>query len=332
MAREIFRHLRRDMELLLRQAKALPRRLGEGHSALAVRLARARHLGNAFSDQRLGNDQLRLALGRFGNFVRSEEFLHILTIHFLHAPSIGLETRPRVFALREKRHGVQCHIVRVIDKDEIVQLKVAGQRTGLARHPFLQTSVAGQTDHLVVEDGVLRRVETRRAHHPRHGEAHRVGHALAEGTGCCLDPRRFREFRMPRGHAVQLAELLQVVQRDVIAREMQPRVKKHAPVARGENESVAVQPPRLLRIVTQRSAEKNGPDFRAAKRQPEVTGFAGGDGIDGEAAGIARGQSENFAGQGHSPPFSPRHPAHGKQTLGILMHSKAFCAKLLRRK
>ena len=82
----------------------------------------------------------------------------------------------------------------------------------------------------------------------------------------------------------------------------------------------------------QRGAEKNGSDFRAAERQPEVTGFAGGDGIDGETAGIARGQSKNFAWQGHSPPFSPRPPAHGKQTLGILMHSKAFCAKLPRRK
>ena len=62
--REVRAHLRRDEEVLLRQTEVLARRVGELRAALAVRLLRAGDLGDALADERLRDDELRLAAAR----------------------------------------------------------------------------------------------------------------------------------------------------------------------------------------------------------------------------------------------------------------------------
>ena len=65
------------------------------------------------------------------------------------------------------------------------------------------------------------------------GERHadRVGEALAERAGGRLDARRDADLGMARRLAVQLAEVAQLVDRQVVAGEVQQRVEQHRAVA-----------------------------------------------------------------------------------------------------
>ena len=81
----------------------------------------------------------------------------------------------------------------------------------------------------------------------RHADA--VGEALAERPGRRLDAGRVPELGVAGRARAPLAELLQVVERDVVAREVQRRVLEDAGVARREDEAVAVGPVRVGRVV-----------------------------------------------------------------------------------
>ena len=174
-----------------------------------------------------------------------------------------------------------------------------GQRAGFAGHAFLQAAVPGQADNPVVENAVLGGVETRFRHLARHGQSDRVGHALAQRTGGALHAGRFAELRMTGRDAAELTEIFHLLERHIVAGEMEPAVEEHAAVAGGENKAVAVEPARLGRIVTQGRAEKHRADFRASQGQTQVTGLAGGNGVNGQAPRIARGQREDIVRKTH---------------------------------
>ena len=256
-------------------------------------LVRATHLGDAFSDDRLGDDELRLSARgglRLGNGVG--DFRKIVAIDLLDIPAVGHITRGGVLALRHRCHRVERHIVGIINEDEVVESEVAGERAGFLRHAFLQAPIARERDDMVIENPVRRRVETRLAHLAGNREAHGVRHALPEGAGGCFNARRFVKLWMPRRDAVELAEIFQVIQRHAVACEMQPTVEEHAPVAGRENKAVAIQPARLGGVEGHCRSEERGSDVGGSKREAEVAGFAFGDGIHGQTAGIACGEFE----------------------------------------
>ena len=73
----------------------------------------------------------------------------------------------------------------------------------------------------------------------RHADA--VREPLAERAGGRLDPRRVTALRMAGRPRAPLPELLQVVEREVVAGEVQRRVLEDAGVPGGEDEAVAVR-------------------------------------------------------------------------------------------
>ena len=147
---------------------------------------------------------------------------------------------------------------------------------------------------MIIEDRVLRRVETGLGHLAGHGHADGVAHALAERPGGALDAGRLAKLRVARSLAVELTEIFQLLEREVVAAEVQPAVKEHAAVARGENEAVAVEPARFVRVVHERVPVEHGADLGGAEGQAEVAGGGLVDGIDGEAAGLGTGLGENL--------------------------------------
>ena len=68
------------------------------------------------------------------------------------------------------------------------------------------TTIARQTNNMLIENPMLGGVETRRRHFRRHGDANRVANALPERTGRAFDARRFKKFRMARRFANAIAE------------------------------------------------------------------------------------------------------------------------------
>ena len=125
---------------------------------------------------------------------------------------------------------------------------------------------------MLIENLVLG-VETRGRHLCRHRDANGVAHALSERTGRALDAGRFKKFRMTRRLAMELAEIFDVVDRQIVAAHVQPRVEKHAAVSGGENEIIATDPAWLIGIVFQNRSVKYRAHLRAAERQSEMAGL-----------------------------------------------------------
>src|SRR5690606_36247355 len=100
--------------------------------------------------------------------------------------------------------------------------------------------------------------------------------------------RRFSPLRMPRRHAVELTEILDVLQRKIVSRKVQPAVKKHAAVTGGQDKTVAVDPARIVWIVPKSVAVQNRADLGRPQRKAQMAGVARVDGVDGKAAGNGR--------------------------------------------
>ncbi len=280
-----------DIEVLVGgKAETGPGAVGELRPTLAVALRGAGHFGNAVGDLGPGDDELRFAAFGFLGLVEGlEHGREIVAVNRLHLPADGLESGGGILTLRAVGHGVERHIVRVVDQDEVVEFLVSGERRGLHGHAFLHAAVAREADDVVVEDLMFRRVEARRGHLAGDGHAHRVGDALPQRTRGALHARGLAEFGMSRREAVQAAELHHVIDGDGVAAQVQPGVEEHAAMPGRENEAVAVRPARALGIVNQGVAEQHGADFSGAQRQAEMTRGARMHGVDGKSTGLIGG-------------------------------------------
>jgi hypothetical protein len=94
----------------------------------------------------------------------------------------------------------------------------------------------------MVYDRVAGAVELRGEQALGHREADGVGESLAERARGGLDARRDADFGMARRLRVELAEAAQLLERQVVAGEVQQRVLQHRAVPVGEHEAVAIGP------------------------------------------------------------------------------------------
>jgi hypothetical protein len=130
-----------------------------------------------------------------------------------------------------------------------IVIERAGDRGGLVRDALHDVAVGADRVDVVVDDVVPGPVEGvgEEALGDRHPDA--VREALAERAGGRLDARRHEVLGVPRRLRVPLAEALQLLEREVVARQVQRRVLEHAGVAGGEDEAVAVGPRRVGGVV-----------------------------------------------------------------------------------
>jgi len=139
---------------------------------------------------------------------------------------------------------------------------VGGESRGFLGDAFLQTAVTGTRNHMMVENPVLRRVETCLTHFGGNRITDSVGDALPERACRGFDTGCFTEFAMTRRNAVKLAEVSHLFKRDGIAGKMQPTVEEHAAVPGGQDKSVTVEPTGVIRIVLESVSIQNGRLFR----------------------------------------------------------------------
>jgi hypothetical protein len=95
------------------------------------------------------------------------------------------------------------------------------------------------------------------------GHADRVADALAKWPRRHLDTVGVAALGMPRCPASPLAERLDVVQREVVAGQVQQRVEEDAGMAVRQDEAVTVRPVRRVRIVS----HDPGPEHMGQRRQ-----------------------------------------------------------------
>ena len=263
-------------------------------------LAGSRDFRNAFSDQRLRHDHLRLSVvALLRGLERIEKRLHVVSVDLLDLEAVGFETLPSVFALGHVCHCIERDSVVVVNEDQVIEAEMPGERARLRGNAFLQTAVARETNHVLVENHVLGGVEPRRGHLRRHRHADGIRDALPERPGSAFHARRFKKLRMPRRLAVQLPELLDLFHRQIVSAQVEPGVKEHAAVSGRQNEIIAPDPARLFGIMLERIAVKDGAHLGASQRQAEVARLRSLHRVHGQSAGLIRRARKNFEIQTH---------------------------------
>ena len=243
-------------------------------------------------------------------------------------PAVADEARRDVVGEREARGALDRDPVVVVDPAEVLEPEVAGQRGRLGGDPLHHVAVAAQRVDVVVEELVAGAVEVRRLPLGRDRHADRGRDALAERPGRRLDARRPAVLRMPRAARVDLAEALDVLERDrqlaeplvrgvdrLHAGEVQQRVEQRRGVADREHEAVAAGPDRVVRVEAQEVLPERVGDRRHRHRRAGMTGVGGlhgvhrerADGGDGELVERGVGFLRRPAGAGHGIGGHVRH-------------------------
>ena len=157
-------------------------------------------------------------------------------------PAAGVEARDRVVGQRDVRRTGERNQVVVVEKDQFAELEVAGERKRFLADAFHEVAVAADAIGKVVDDGLVLTVVDRSQMRLGDRHADRVADALPQRPGRCLDSRRALRLRVSGRLASELSKVLDVVERNVVAREIEQRVEQHRPVAGREHEAVSVQP------------------------------------------------------------------------------------------
>ena len=227
---------------------------------LAVHVARAL-VRRRPADDRLDVDERRAVLDLAGGGDRGAQRVEVVRRR---RRAGRASRRPRSAPTRSSRENdqlgraVEGDVVVVVEVDEPPEPELAGQRRRLGRDALHEVAVGDDRVDAVVHDlGAVALAQE--ALGDRHADA--VGEALAERAGGDLDAGRHVDavaLGMAGRERAPLAELLQLVQAQVVAAEVQRGVEQHRAVAGAEDEPVAVGPVRVLRVVVHDPRRRGG--------------------------------------------------------------------------
>ncbi len=201
-----------------------------------------------------------------------------------HVPAVGAKRWRRVVDEPGRDLAVDADAVVVVQRHQLVQLPGTGQRAGFVADAFHQAAVAQEDVGVVVDDDVAVAVELGRQQLLGQRHAHGVGEALAERAGGGLHARGDADLGVARRLAVQLAEVLQLLQRQVVAGQVQQRIEQHRGVAVGQHEAVAIEPVRIGRVVLQVPVPQRHGDVGHAHRRAGVARVGLLHGVHGQGA------------------------------------------------
>ena len=185
-------------------------------------------------------------------------------------PAVGAEARRSVVTEPAVHRAVDADAVVVVERDQLVQAQRAGQRTGFVADAFHQAAVAQEDIAVVVDHPTVGPVELVGQQLLGQGHANRIAQALAQGAGGGLDAGREVHLGVAWGLAVQLAELLQLSQRQGIAGQVQQGIQQHRGMAVAQHEAVAVAPLRVNGVVAQVLAPQGHSHLGHAHRRARV--------------------------------------------------------------
>ena len=230
-------------------------------------------VGRAGADDGLAADQRGLGGVGLGLLDGGFDGDRVVALHVAdHLPAVGFEALGGVVGEPAVDVAVDRNVVVVVEGDQLAEAPGAGERAGLVRDAFHQAAVAEEDIGVVVDDVVAGAVELGGEDLLGERHADRVGDALAERAGGGLDAGGVAVFGVARGLAVQLAEALEFLDRQVVAGQVQQCVEQHGAVAVGQHETVAVGPFGVGRIVAQMAAPQHFGDLGHAHRRARVAG------------------------------------------------------------
>ena len=174
-------------------------------------------------------------------------------LHGLRVPAIRFETQGTIFREGDVSRGGKRDVVVVIKAEQLAKPQMTRERRGLGRDAFHQIAVADQHIRVMIDDLMSRSVVVCGEISFRDGDADAIGESLTERTGRRLDSRRQSALRMSRRLAAPLAKLFDLLQGQIVAREMQQAVKQHRAMSGRQNKPVAIKPMRIGRIMPEKT-------------------------------------------------------------------------------
>ncbi|MNV15823.1 hypothetical protein D3C71_1065620 [compost metagenome] len=252
---------------------------------LAVGLGGVGAVGAALADVRLAHDEggaLGLLLGFFDG---GGHLVSIVAVDGAdHVPAAGHKTQGGVVGKPGRDLAVDADAVVVVQGDQLVELPGAGQRHGFVADTFHQAAIAQEGVGVVVHHGVAFAVELGGQQLFSQRKAHGVGNALAQRAGGGFHASGVAHFGVAGRLAVQLAEVLQLANRQVVAREVQQRVQQHGAMAVGKHKPVAVKPLGVGRVVLEVAAPQRHGHVGHAHGGAGVAGVGLLNGVHGQCA------------------------------------------------
>ena len=169
--------------------------------------------------------------------------LHIISVlHRLRMPTIRLKAPRVIFVTGDVRTCGQRHMVVIEEVDQFAEFQLPGERRRLGRHALHQISVAYQPVSEMINDLEVRPVVTGRemGFGDRHADA--IAESLSERARGGFHTRCQAALGMTGRNAAPLAELFDLVKRQIVAGEVQQAVQQRRAVAGRQDETVPIEP------------------------------------------------------------------------------------------
>ena len=178
----------------------------------------------AEADRGAAGDHRGLPVLRLGRGDRGRDGDRILAVDMLDMPMGGLEPEQLVIIHGERRVALDRDMVVIVEIDDIAQAKVTGQAGGFRADAFHHIPVAANGI-----DFIIKKIETRLVVPCgqvllRDGQAYPIGEALSQRARRDLDAGREPVFRVSRCLAVQLPKVFNIIQRQVVAGQVEVAV------------------------------------------------------------------------------------------------------------
>ena len=222
--------------------------------------------GGGPGDDRLEDHQGRLVADRLAALDGGEQGVDVLDVAVAPAgapgaapvdgddvPAVGLVALAHVLGERDVGVVLDGDVVLVVDHRQVAQLLVPGKGTGLVGDALHHVAVGGDHVDVVVERARPGRcVRVQQTALAARGERHPDcrGETGAQRSGRDLHTGGVAHLRVTRGQGSPRAQLLQVVELEAVAGQVQLDVLRQAGVATGEDEPVTAQPRRVGGVVT----------------------------------------------------------------------------------
>ena len=192
----------------------------------------------------------------------------------------------------ERGRAVDRDAVVVVEDDELAEPERAGERGGLLRDALHQVAVGRDHVHAVVDDLVPRPVVALRQEALGHAPCRRRCRRPARAARSWSRRPGVRKCSgWPGVRELPLAEPLELVEREVVAGQVQGRVLKDAGVSRGEHEAVAVRPVGVGRVRAQELAVDRVGERGERHRRARVPRVRLLDGVHRERRGSCRSRA-----------------------------------------
>ena len=213
-----------------------------------------------------------------------------------HLPAVGLESLRRVVGEPARDLAVDRDAIVVVEADELAESPGTGERAGFVRDALHEATVAEEHPSVMIHDLVAGAIE----YHGEllFGERHADGvrNPLPERARRGLDADVDLVLGVARGSRAELAEMLKLVHREWITRQVEHGIKEHRAMTIREHEAVAVGPAGIAGIVLQEIPPEHFGDVGHSHRHARMTGVGALNGIHAECPdGVGV-----FAAAGHS--------------------------------